>query len=90
MSLTRLERPRSSAHCIATMAVGGASLICLVVHQVFFKKDGLFHHDLFQWYAVVPILYEDRGNTSLTSPAAAISASRLSVTFEHRTLIRSP
>ncbi|KAL8279417.1 hypothetical protein RQP46_008229 [Phenoliferia psychrophenolica] len=39
--------PWASVHCIATMSVGGASLIALIVHQVFFKKDGLFNHELF-------------------------------------------
>ncbi|KAL8287426.1 hypothetical protein RQP46_003284 [Phenoliferia psychrophenolica] len=40
--------PWSSVHVIATMSVGGASLIALIVHQVFFKKNGLFNHDLFE------------------------------------------
>ncbi|KAL8279865.1 hypothetical protein RQP46_007715 [Phenoliferia psychrophenolica] len=40
--------PWASAHCIGTLAVGGASLIALIVHQVWFKKDGLFHHELFE------------------------------------------
>ncbi|KAL8283564.1 hypothetical protein RQP46_005667 [Phenoliferia psychrophenolica] len=37
----------SSVQCIATLAVGGAFLLLLIIHQVFIKKDGLFHHDLF-------------------------------------------
>lgn len=39
--------PWLSYQCIVPLAVGGAFLIALVVHQVWMKKDGLFHHDLF-------------------------------------------
>ncbi|KAL8280780.1 hypothetical protein RQP46_006784 [Phenoliferia psychrophenolica] len=39
--------PWASVHCIATLSIGGAFLIALIVHQVWFKKDGIFHHDLF-------------------------------------------
>ncbi|KAL8280719.1 hypothetical protein RQP46_006723 [Phenoliferia psychrophenolica] len=38
----------SSPQCLATLSIGGASFIGLIIHQVFIKKDGLFHHDLFE------------------------------------------
>lgn len=37
----------SSAHVLAPLLVGIALIGLLAVHQSFFKKDGLMHHDLF-------------------------------------------
>jgi cobalamin synthase len=38
----------SNPHVIAPLVVGGAFMIALFVHQMFIKKDGLVHHDLFK------------------------------------------
>lgn len=40
--------PWSSSHVLAPLIIGIVTLIGLVVHQLFFKKDGLIHHDLFK------------------------------------------
>ena len=40
--------PWSNAHVLGPLLVGAAFFIALVVHQTFFKKDGLVHHDLFK------------------------------------------
>lgn len=40
--------PWSDAHTSATFAVGMAFIVLLCVYEVFFKKDGMFHHGLFR------------------------------------------
>jgi MFS family permease len=40
--------PWKSAHVLALLLIGAAFLVVLVVHQAKFKKNGLFHHDLFK------------------------------------------
>ncbi|KAJ9608024.1 hypothetical protein H2200_007012 [Cladophialophora chaetospira] len=39
--------PWKDAHVLAPLLIGAALLIVLVVYSTKFKKDGLFHHDLF-------------------------------------------
>ncbi|KAL1898487.1 hypothetical protein Sste5346_003390 [Sporothrix stenoceras] len=39
--------PWSDPHVAVTFALGLFFLACLVVYETWFKKDGLFHHDLF-------------------------------------------
>lgn len=40
--------PWSSAYVLAPLLVGACFFVALIVHQTFFKKDGLLHHDLFK------------------------------------------
>ena len=40
--------PWSDAHVLAPLIVGFCFFTGLIVHQTFFKKDGLIHHDLFK------------------------------------------
>jgi hypothetical protein len=37
----------TDAHVLAPLIIGGILLFCLVAHQTYFKKDGMFHHGLF-------------------------------------------
>jgi MFS family permease len=50
MGLTWAENPYSwkDAHVLAPLLLGVGFLVALIVHQTKFKKDGLFHHDLFR------------------------------------------
>lgn len=38
----------SDARVLAPLLVGFCFFVGLIIHQTFFKKDGLFHHDLFK------------------------------------------
>ena len=38
----------SDAHVLAPLLIGAAFFVGLIIHQTFFKKDGLIHHDLFK------------------------------------------
>ena len=40
--------PWSDPHVSATLALGVFFIICLAVYETWFKKDGMFHHGLFQ------------------------------------------
>jgi len=40
--------PWSDAHVLAPLIVGFCFFIGLIVHQTYFKRDGLIHHDLFK------------------------------------------
>jgi hypothetical protein len=50
MGLSWAESPYawSNAHVVACIVVGGAVIIALVIHQIFFQKHGLLDHDLFK------------------------------------------
>lgn len=50
MALTWTNNPFtwSNAHIIATFVLGILSLLAFALHQKFYKKDGLFHHELFR------------------------------------------
>ena len=50
MGLSWAENPYAwnDAHVLATFLTGCAILIALAIHQIWIKKDGLFHHRLFQ------------------------------------------
>jgi len=50
MALTWTNNPFtwSNAHILATFVLGIVILIAFAIHQKFFKKDGLFHHELFR------------------------------------------
>lgn len=49
LALTWSNNPYSwsNAHVIAPFVIGVVSLLALMVHQIFFKRDGLCHHDIF-------------------------------------------
>ena len=50
MGLSWAENPYpwKDAHVLAPLLIGAMFGIVLVIHQTIFKKDGLFHHDLFK------------------------------------------
>ena len=50
MSLTWSQNPYpwSNAHVLATFVLGIILTLMLIVYEVRFKHDGIFHHDLFQ------------------------------------------
>ncbi|KAK6364118.1 hypothetical protein LTS17_012471 [Exophiala oligosperma] len=65
IALTWSDNPYSweNAHIIAPFVVGVFLLVCLGIYQIKLKKDGMFHHSLFQQdrnfaIAVVGILVE--------------------------------
>jgi MFS family permease len=50
MALTWSDNPYSwnDSHVAVTFAIGVTFLVALAIHQIFFKKDGLCHHELFK------------------------------------------
>lgn len=47
LSWSQNPYPWSDAHVSATFAVGLALAVCLIGYETFLKKDGMFHHGLF-------------------------------------------
>ncbi|KIH91218.1 siderophore iron transporter [Sporothrix brasiliensis 5110] len=47
LSWSQNPYPWSDPHTSATFAVGLALLVGLIVYEIWFKKDGMLHHDLF-------------------------------------------
>ncbi len=48
----------SNAHILAPFIIGIALIACLAVYETMFKKDGMFHHGLFQngWNFVIALV----------------------------------
>jgi len=49
--------PWTNAHVLATFLVGSSIIVALIVYEKWFKKDGLFHHDLFRYVVGLIQLY---------------------------------
>ncbi len=62
LSLTNFLDSWRSAHVLATFLVGLAFLGGLAIHQSAFKRNGMFHHDLFRYdclnYLVILLIFE--------------------------------
>ena len=48
----------TNAHILAPFLIGVALIVCLAVYETKFKKDGMFHHDLFAngWNFVIALV----------------------------------
>lgn len=48
----------TNAHILAPFLIGVALIVCLTVYETKFKKDGMFHHDLFAngWNFVIALV----------------------------------